>query len=101
MSEFTLFTALNSIKRHLLVTVVIFIATYWLLPGSDILEDQYTMDKIIQVGKFEQGHPIDLLSYEEIHAIVTSVNTAVFVGNNLENGEKAQFKITKTPIEKN
>ena len=95
MNEFTLLTALNSIKRHLLVTVVLFLATYWVLPSLNILENQYTMQKIINVGEFEPGHSTDLLTYEEIHAIVVSANTAAFLSDSLGDSGVAQYSISR------
>jgi hypothetical protein len=95
MSEFTLFTALNSIKKHLLVTVVLFIASYWLLPSSNILDNRYSMEKTIIIGEYVPGYQFDFLNYSQMHAILTNANTRLFLGNNIDGGV-AQFQISKT-----
>ena len=48
MKEFTLLTVLNSITRHLLVTVVLFVVTYWSLSSLNIIDDQ--SEHIISFG---------------------------------------------------
>jgi len=96
MKEFTLLTVLNSITRHLLVTVVLFVVTYWSLSSLNIIDDQYMMKKTIQDGRYEPGHPVELLRFEAIHAIVSSANTAVLLRDDLGGGGVAQFQITKT-----
>jgi len=95
MNEFTLLTALNSIKRHFLVSVVLFFASYWVLPSLNIIENQYTMKKIINLGEFEPGHPTDLLTYEEIHAILESPNTAAFLSDSLGGAGVAEYSISQ------
>ena len=94
MSEFTLLTALNGIKKHLLVTVVLFIVTYWLLPSLNIIDNRYSMQKTINLGTYEPPHHVTYLNFSEIHAIVSSTSTAVFLSNNLENGRVAQYKVS-------
>ena len=94
MSEFTLLTALNGIKKNLLVTVVLFIVTYWLLPSLNIIDNRYSMQKTINLGTYEPPHHVDYLNFSEIHAIVSSTSTAVFLSNNLENGGVAQYTIS-------
>lgn len=97
MSEFTLLTALNSIKKNLLVTIVIFVITYLLLPSSNILETRYTMQKTIIPAKYEPGYPFDHLNYSQISAISSNSNTSIFIDNNIENGQIAQFKVSRNP----
>ena len=67
MSEFTLFSVLNSIKKNLLVTAIIFIASYLLLPSSNILENRFSMQKTINLGKYVPGHQFDFLNYHRFH----------------------------------
>lgn len=95
MNEFTLLTALKSIKRNFLVTVVLFFASYWVIPSLNIIENQYSMKKIINLGEFEPGHPADLLTYEEIHAILESPNTATFLSSSLGDSGVAQYSISR------
>ena len=83
MSEFTLLTALNGIKKHLLVTVPLFIAAYWLLPSLNIIDNRYSMKKTINLGTFETPYHIDYLDFRAMSAIVSSRNTSVFLSNNL------------------
>jgi len=93
MSEFTLLTALNGITKNLLVTVVLFIVTYWLLPSLNIIDNRYSMQKTINLGTNEKGFIIDYLDFSEIHAIVSSTRTSAFLSNNLENGGVANFQV--------
>jgi len=99
MNEFTLSTALNSIRKHLLVTVALFSVVFWGLPSLNILDNQYIMKKTIHLGAYEPGHVVDLLNFKKIHAIVKSDNTSIFLNNALES-EVAQFSISEN-AEKN
>lgn len=96
MNQFTLSTALNGIKKNLIVTAVIFLVTYYLLHNSNIIENRYKMQKIISPATFMPGHSFDFLDYRKINAILSSANTALFLDSNIESGEASRFKVAKT-----
>ena len=93
MNEFTLLTVLNSIKRHFLITVALFLVTFWLLPSLNILDNRYTMQKVINIGTAAPGYPVDFLNFEEMHAIAASANTGLFLNNTLGNGRVAKINL--------
>ena len=93
MNEFTLLTVLNSIKRHFLITVALFLVTFWLLPSLNILDNRYTMQKVINIGVAAPGFSVDFLNFEEMYAIATSANTALFLNNTLGDGRVADIKL--------
>ncbi len=93
MNEFTLLTVLNSIKRHFLITVALFVVTFWSLPSLNILDNRYTMQKVINIGTAAPGYPVDFLNFEEMHAIAASANTGLFLNNTLGNGRVAKINL--------
>ena len=95
MSEFTLLTVLNAVKKHFLVTIVLFGLTYWLIPGMNFIDNRYSMEKTIILGEGAKGYPSDVLNYQKIHAILSSANTRIYLGNDIP-PPVARFKVTKT-----
>jgi len=93
MNEFTLLTVLNSIKRHFLITVALFLVTFWSLPSLNILDNRYTMQKVIIIGTAAPGFSVDFLNFEEMHAIAASPNTGLFLNNTLGNGRAAKINL--------
>jgi hypothetical protein len=93
MNEFSLFTVFNAIKKHFLVTIVLFGLTYWLIPGMNVIENRYSMEKTIIEGQGAIGYPVNLLNYSNIHAIISSNNTRTFLGNKL-GGSVAKFQVS-------
>ncbi len=99
MNEFTLLTVLNTIKRHFLITVVLFVVTFWSLPSLNIVDNRYIMQKTIHIGTAVPGFDVDFLNFEEMHAIVTSANMAELLSDALGNDGVAQFKININKVE--
>ena len=94
MNEFTLFTVFNAVKKHFLVTIVLFGLTYWLIPDMNLIENRYSMEKTIIEGEAANGYTVNLLTYSNIHAIINSANTRNFLGNKLGDS-MAQFQVYK------
>ena len=94
MNEFTLFAALNAVKKHFLVTIVLFGLTLWLIPSMNLIDNRYSMEKTIILGESDNGYLADLLGYSDIHAILSSANIRVFLGNNTD-GTVARFHIDR------
>jgi hypothetical protein len=94
MNEFTLFTVFNAVKKHFLVTIVLFGLTYWLIPDMNLIENRYSMEKTIIEGEAANGYTVNLLTYSNIHAIINSANTRNFLGNKL-GGSMTQFQVYK------
>ena len=95
MNEFTLFTVFNAVKKHFLVTIVLFGLTYWLVPDTNFIDKKYSMEKTIILGEGAKGYPSDVLNYQKIHAILSSANTRIYLGNDIP-PPVARFKVTKT-----
>jgi len=95
MNEFTLLTVINAVKKHFLVTIVLFGLTYWLVPGTNFIDNRYSMEKTIILGEGAKGYPSDVLNYQKIHAILSSANTRIYLGNDIP-PPVARFKVTKT-----
>ena len=95
MNEFTLLTALNAVKKHFLVTIVLFGLTYWLLPSMNFIDNRYSMEKTIIRGEGAKGYLADFLNFSDIHAILSSANTGTFMSENLD-GSVANFQVIKT-----
>lgn len=94
MNEFTLSEALNIIYRHLLVTIAIFMVTYWGLPNLNLIQDKFQVQKTIKLGQYAQGHRIELLDYNRIYEIVQSPSMDIFLQKNAENVSK--YYVTKS-----
>ena len=94
MNEFTLFTVFNAVKKHFLVTIVLFGLTYWLIPDMNLIENRYSMEKTIIEGEAANGYTVNLLTYSNIHAIINSANTRNFLGNKLGDS-MTQFQVYK------
>ena len=95
MNEFTLFKALNIIKRHLPVTIVLFFAAYWVLPSLNILDNKYTATKIIKSGR----HPIEfntpLLDFADINGILMSRSFSSYLNKTSNGSRVSSFSLTE------
>ena len=98
MNEFTLLNALNIIKRHLLVTIAIFFAAYWVLSSLNIVENKYTVEKIIKSGR----HPIEfntpLLGFSDINGILISSSFSSYLNKTTNGSGVSSYKITENNI---
>jgi len=94
MNEFTILTVLNAVKKHFLVTIVLFGLTYWLVPGMNFIDNRYSMEKTIILGDGAKGYQADFLKYHKIHAILSSANLRRYLGDNTP-PPVARFKVTK------
>ncbi|AXE61707.1 hypothetical protein [Candidatus Thioglobus sp. NP1] len=98
MNEFTLLNTLNIIKRHLLITIAIFFAAYWVLPSLNIVENKYKVEKIIKSGR----HPIEfntpLLEFPDINGILISSSFSSYLNKTIKGSEVSSFKITENDI---
>ena len=95
MNEFTLFKALNILKRHLLVTIALFLVTYWALPSLNILDNKYTVEKIIKSGR----HPIEfntpLLGFPDINGILISSSLQLYLQKTIVESGVSSFSLTE------
>jgi len=98
MNEFTLFNALNIIKRHLLVTIAIFFAAFWVLPNLNILENQYSAQKLIKPGSHHKSFLLPLLDYQNINGILSSTSFNNYLNQATNGSGVASFKITENNI---
>lgn len=94
MNEFTLFYALNIIKRHLLVTVAIFFVSFMVLPSLNILEITYSAQKIIKPGKHHKNFFTPLLDYSNINGVLISPSFSNYLSKNIQEGVSS-FKISE------
>jgi hypothetical protein len=98
MNEFTLFNALNIVKRHLLVTIAIFFAAYWVLPNLNILENQYSAQKIIKPGSHHNGFFVPLLNYPDINGILLSTSFRNYLSEDTNGSGVASYKISENEV---
>ena len=97
MNEFTLLTALNGIKRHFLITVALFLVTLFLLPSLNIIDNRYTMQKVVVVGTSPPGeYSLSFLEFNEMYAIIGSSNMADSLSNTLGSDGVSQYAIEIT-----
>ena len=99
MNEFTLLKALNIIKRHLLITIAIFFAAYWVLPSLNIVENKYKVDKIIKAGTHPKDFPTALLEFSDINAILISRSFSNYLNETSNGSPISSFKITQNTNE--
>ena len=95
MNEFTLFTVFNAVKKHFLVTIVLFGLTYWLVPGMNFIDKRYEMEKTIILGEGVKGYLADLLRYHKIHAILSSANIRRYLADDIP-PPVARFKVKRS-----
>tara|TARA_B110000008_G_scaffold279831_1_gene328944 strand:- start:4755 stop:5591 length:837 start_codon:yes stop_codon:yes gene_type:complete len=88
MNEFTLSKALNIIYRHFLVTIAIFVVTYWSLPNLNLIQDKFKVQKTVHLGQYPKGHRIELLDYNKIYEIVQSPSMYLYLQKNSESVSK-------------
>ena len=98
MNEFTLFTVFNAVKKHFLVTIVLFGLTYWLVPGMNFIDNRYSMEKTIILGEGATGYLPDLLKYQNIHAILSSANLRRYLADDIP-PPVARFKVKRSEEE--
>lgn len=98
MNEFTLLKALNIFKRHLLVTIAIFFAAYLVLPSLNIIENKYTVTKIIKSGSHPEEFPTDLLEFSDINGIMISPSFSSYLNETTNGGQISSFKISQNTI---
>ena len=99
MNEFTLLKALNIIKRHLLITIAIFFAAYWVLPSLNIVENKYKVDKVIKAGTHPKDFPTALLEFSDINAILISRSFSNYLNETSNGSPISSFKITQNTNE--
>ena len=93
MSVFTLAKALGIIGRHLVITLAIGFAVYFLLPSLNIVENKYKVDKVIKAGTHPKDFPTALLEFSDINAILISRSFSNYL-NETSNGRPiSSFKI--------
>ena len=94
MKEFTLLTAFTIIARHFLVTIVLFSVTLWGLPSLNLLENRYTVEKIVKPGKNHSAYLADLLRFKEMSEIVPSPHMHMYLNEALGGGV-SQFELSQ------
>ena len=99
MSVFTLAKALGIIGRHLVITLAIGFAVYFLLPSLNIVENRYTVSKVVNFGSnYNKAMQADLLNTKTIKERIASAAFRISVNKKLSESDgnlsAAQFKVS-------
>ena len=94
MKEFTLSTALNTIGRHLIVSVAIFFVVFLTLPNLSLIDDKHKLVKIVKLGTAPPLYASEMLNYKTANEILGSTSFKLFLSNELKDtGGASHFKL--------
>ena len=93
MNKFTLSVGLNAIKKHFLVSLVLFIVTMLLLTNFNIFDNKYELKKIIVPGVSNDEYKARVLEREHIKSMVSSASIYSSLKSTIDNGEIAKYRV--------
>ena len=95
MKAFTLSSALNTVGKHLIISLGIFVIAYWSLPKLDLIDEKHQIKKIIDFGESPNGHPTRLLDFLKINEILGSNYINLFLAEKLGADNVAKFTLVQ------
>ena len=102
MREFTLSVALNHIKSRLLITILVFAATFSIVSSGYVFEDKYSTSKIIipaNITAVEGSYVIDTITANRIILLLSNPGFKMNVSQNLEKDQStANYKVSSHKI---
>lgn len=98
MNEFTLSMALSGVRKHLLITVLLFIATFFVLDNVVVFTEKFQIKKAIILGDSNDVYTADILDRDKLVLILNGAPLKDFVHKSLSSSEVAEFKVSKDGI---
>ena len=98
MKKFTLSVALNHMKSRLLITILVFAATYTIVSSGYVFEDKYSTSKIIvpaNIKAAEGAYIINTIDANRILLLLSNPGFKMKVSQNLEKDQfAANYKVS-------
>ncbi len=93
MENFTLSTALHCVKKQLPITILLSVATFYVLLNGSFIDNKYHMSKEVLTGFFPSTSEIKILSKSSIEALLSSRSFFLKVTNNLKGKKVSSYKV--------